>query len=231
MKQVTALLFSIVLLAGTNPLIAKVGTTAASPGGETGNVHDLKERTSNDAYSMSGGTSSQEEVRSVDTVPTRKMPAVEGTPLKYTAKLEPKSGSKANGTVVLEPKDDRIALKINLYDLSEGKHGVHIHEGNCQSADASSAGGHYNPNNKKHGALLDDESHVGDLGNVIVNKDGKGTKTAYLSRSGDFTNWSQLVGKAIVVHEKADDLKSQPAGDSGDRIACGEIKSTTRNAE
>jgi Cu-Zn family superoxide dismutase len=101
-------------------------------------------------------------------------------------------------------------------------HGIHIHEkGDCSAPDASSAGEHFNPLGHAHGAP-DANSHVGDLGNITADAQGNAplniTKAQASLVAGASTS---IVGKSVVVHTKEDDLKSQPSGDSGDRIACG----------
>lgn len=144
-----------------------------------------------------------------------------------SAKLEPKSGSKANGTVTFIKEADGIRVTANLKDVAAGKHGFHIHEkGDCTAADASTAGGHFNPAGAKHGDPKAKERHAGDLGNIEIKKDGTGTLKVKLSDPKDFTAWADIAGKAVIVHEKADDLKTQPTGDAGGRIACGVIEMT-----
>ena len=130
------------------------------------------------------------------------------------AKVEARSGSTVAGTATFF--EDK--LKLKLENLTPGKHGFHIHEkGDCSAPDAASAGGHFNPTGTKHAGPKDKEHHAGDFGNVTADKNGKVNTTIPLKFSADF------IGKSIVVHESEDDLKSQPAGNSGKRIGCGSI--------
>lgn len=147
--------------------------------------------------------------------------------------LMPKSGTKATGEVVFSRTKDGIEVKTTVANVSPGKHGLHIHEkGDCSAADASSAGAHFNPTSHQHGAVDPDVYHVGDLGNIDVAANGKGTSTVVIpsSKSRTFANWNDIIGKSVVLHAKQDDLKTQPAGASGDRIACGIISRIDVNA-
>lgn len=131
------------------------------------------------------------------------------------------------GTVEFKETDDGVEVTANFEGLKKGKHGFHIHEtGDCSAPDAKSAGGHFNPSNHKHGAPEADERHEGDLGNLTAGKDGKATATMTVKgvtlKDGD----NSIVGKGVIVHDKADDFKTQPTGNAGDRVACGVITLT-----
>ena len=145
-------------------------------------------------------------------------------PLKAIAVIHPTAGNKVSGTVTFTEVADGVQVNAELTGLTPGNHGFHVHEfGDCSAADASSAGPHFNPTNKPHAGPDDTERHVGDMGNVEANASGK-AKLEYLDHHISLTNdQSSVIGCAVVVHAKADDLKSQPAGDSGPRIACGVI--------
>ena len=102
-------------------------------------------------------------------------------------------------------------------------HGFHVHEkGECKGPDYKSAGGHYNPNNRMHGSPDSASSHVGDLGNLIADANGMAgiDEVVPHNKAGDF---KKMLGKAVIIHSEKDDMRSQPSGDSGDRIACGVI--------
>ena len=147
-------------------------------------------------------------------------------PLKAIAVLYPsKSGSPAvTGTVTFTEVADGVQVHADLTGLTPGNHGFHVHEfGDCSAADASSAGAHFNPTNKPHAGPDATERHVGDMGNVEAGASGKAT-LEYVDHQISLTNDERsVIGRSVVVHAKADDLKSQPAGDSGARIACGVI--------
>ncbi len=141
-----------------------------------------------------------------------------------TVLLAPASGSSVQGTVNFIQDGDKVRVEANLTGLTPGAHGFHIHEkGDCSAPDASSAGGHFNPTGKPHAGPHDHDRHVGDFGNLEADNSGKATYSqtfADLKVEGD----TSIIGKALIVHAKADDLKTQPSGDAGDRVACGVIE-------
>jgi Cu-Zn family superoxide dismutase len=131
---------------------------------------------------------------------------------------------KVTGTIEFKETDDGVEVTANLEGLKKGDHGFHIHEkGDCSAPDAMSAGGHFNPSKHKHGAPDAAEHHEGDLGNITAGKDGKATKTFTVKgvTLGDGDN--SIAGKGFIIHEKADDMKTQPTGNAGGRVACGVI--------
>jgi Cu-Zn family superoxide dismutase len=140
------------------------------------------------------------------------------------AQLESKSGSQVTGLVAFRQVGDEVLVTGMIKNLKPGKHGFHIHDkGDCSSPDAASAGPHFNPTNHHHGGPDTADHHIGDLGNVEPNAAGivQLNQKVKLSLSGK----DSIIGKSVVVHEKEDDLKTDPSGNSGARIACGEIKS------
>ncbi|HVI81785.1 MAG TPA: superoxide dismutase family protein [Chthoniobacterales bacterium] len=141
---------------------------------------------------------------------------------KAAAQLEPKSGSTVTGTVTFTKVGDDIRVVADIQNLTPGKHGFHIHEkGDCSAPDASSAGAHFNPTMKHHGGPTSLDHHTGDLGNIEADASGK----AHLDWKGklSLTGKDSIIGKSVVVHEKEDDLKTDPSGNSGARLACGPI--------
>ena len=139
--------------------------------------------------------------------------------------LEPKSGSNVRGQLRLAEDTGGVRITGELNGLSAGQHGFHVHEnGDCSAPDAKSAGEHFNPTHKRHGGLQSRERHAGDLGNIQAN----GSGLAKVDVTGPGLSLSSgrpgsIRGRALVVHAQADDQKSDPAGNSGDRIACGVI--------
>lgn len=153
-------------------------------------------------------------------------PAPEPTPKTAMAKLEPASKSKVTGTITFKQTDDGVEATATLEGLKPGEHAWHVHEkGDCSAPDATSAGGHFNPENHKHGAPDAAEHHAGDFGNLTAGKDGKATATITIKGvTLDPAAPTSLVGKGFIVHEKKDDFKTQPTGNAGGRVACGVIK-------
>jgi len=131
---------------------------------------------------------------------------------------------KVKGTVEFKETDDGVEVTANLEGLKKGDHGFHIHEkGDCSAPDAASAGGHFNPSNHKHGAPDAAEHHEGDLGNLTADTSGKATKTFTIKGITLGDGDTSVVGKGFIIHEKADDMKTQPTGNAGARVACGVI--------
>src|SRR6476659_11253594 len=141
-----------------------------------------------------------------------------------TCKLESKSGSQVTGTVTFMKMGDQVHVIADITGLKPGKHGFHIHEkGDCSAPDAASAGGHFNPSNHKPGAPDSAEHHEGDAGNITAGADGKATTTITLKGVTLDEGATSIVGKGFIIHEKADDRKTQPTGNAGARVACGVI--------
>jgi superoxide dismutase, Cu-Zn family len=129
------------------------------------------------------------------------------------------------GSLYLLDEGNDVVIIGFIKDLEPGVHGIHIHEkGDCSARDFTSAGGHYNPTSAPHAAPFHEEKHVGDLGNLITNE--KGTAVFGIRMTGVPLDQSptSIVGKALVIHEKADDFTTQPDGAAGARVACGVIR-------
>lgn len=143
--------------------------------------------------------------------------------MEAVAVLHPTEGNKASGVVRFFMENEGVRVTGEFAGLEPGKHGFHIHElGDCSAPDAASAGGHYNPTDKRHGAPYDDERHVGDLGNIEANEPGQANYDridAHLFLNGPYS----IVGRAVIVHSDEDDFVTQPTGDAGSRMACGII--------
>jgi len=136
--------------------------------------------------------------------------------------LKPMSKSNVKGTIWFVQTGHKVMIKGEVTGLKEGKHGFHIHEfGDLTDAKGMSTGGHFNPTNKKHGKPSDEERHVGDLGNIVADKDGKAKinmTDSVISLHGKHS----IVGRAVVIHEDEDDF-GQPVGHAGNRLAAGVV--------
>jgi len=145
-------------------------------------------------------------------------------PLKAITVLHPTAGNKVSGTITFTEVADGVQVHADIAGLTPGNHGFHVHEfGDCSAADASSAGAHFNPTNNPHAGPDAAERHVGDMGNVEADASGKATLEYVDHQISLTTDERSVIGRSVIVHAKADDLKTQPAGDSGARIACGVI--------
>jgi len=142
-----------------------------------------------------------------------------------TAVLAPTKGNSVSGTVNFTQKDGVVLVEAKITGLSaNGTHGFHIHEkGNCSAADASSAGGHFNPSGDKHGGQVGAVRHGGDLGNLRADANGFAQASFEVTGITLGADANSIIGRAVIVHGGPDDLKSQPAGNSGPRVACGLI--------
>ncbi|MGE4233483.1 MAG: superoxide dismutase family protein [Bacteriovoracia bacterium] len=118
-----------------------------------------------------------------------------------------------------------VLIKINLRNVEPGTHAVHIHnKGECKVPDFQSAGEHYSVSKQKHGFDVVDGPHAGDLPNIVVGSNGSVDVEIVTTGLKLKSLLKRKLGASLIVHSKVDDYKSQPAGDSGDRVACAVIK-------
>lgn len=145
-------------------------------------------------------------------------------PLTAEATMKSQKLKKLDGKVSFEARGDGVFMVANVSGLTPNSNlGFHIHEfGKCEGPDYKSAGNHLNPYQHQHAGPTDTRRHLGDLGNLVV--DGQGRAVKELLLSNDPKDLELINGKALIIHAKRDDLKTQPTGNSGDRIACGLIK-------
>jgi Cu-Zn family superoxide dismutase len=143
----------------------------------------------------------------------------------FAVALAPTKGSSATGTVMAMSMGGGVHFSGVIAGLTPGPHGVHIHEkGDCSAPDGSSAGGHFNPKSANHGAPDRIPHHAGDLGNIVAGADGRAELNVHDADVTLEPGDASVNGRAIIVHAGPDDFKSQPAGNSGERVACGVLQ-------
>jgi len=149
-----------------------------------------------------------------------------GMEASAVALLQPRSGSNVSGNVRFTQIGDVVRVTGEITGHTKGPKGFHIHDkGDCSSADGMSTGGHFNPGAHKHGGPYSPEKHAGDLGNINFNADGVAkinftVGDIRVARGGP----SGIIGRALIVHAASDDMKTDPTGNAGGRVACGVIQ-------
>jgi len=135
------------------------------------------------------------------------------------------SGGDARGQAIVTQSGDGISVRLEAADLEPGTYAAHIHTtGRCDSPAFESAGGHWNPTNQQHGRDNPQGMHKGDLPNLTVGADGRGMvefTVAGATVTGGAMSLLDSDGAAMMIHERADDYRTDPSGDAGSRIACG----------
>ena len=146
---------------------------------------------------------------------------------KAQAKIESKNENLVTGQALFSEKSGKVKVEISLTGAEPGPTAVHLHSiGDCSSEDATSSGGHWNPTKEKHGKWGVAQFHSGDIGNINIDESGKGV----LILIDQHNRWSiggpaetNVIGRAVVVHQGRDDMVSQPSGAAGKRTGCGPI--------
>jgi len=140
------------------------------------------------------------------------------------AAVQPLGKSAVKGTVRFTQLEHGVEIDADIVGLAPGSHGFHIHEfGDCSAADGSAAGGHFNPEGRAHGGPDSATAHAGDYGNLEADASGHAVLKLVSHRITLDQAPTGVLGRSVVVHEKTDDLTSQPAGNAGPRIGCGVI--------
>jgi superoxide dismutase, Cu-Zn family len=139
------------------------------------------------------------------------------------AVLVPGGNSGVSGTIKFTQEKAGVRVQADVRGLTPGLHGFHVHEkGDLSTPDLTSAGGHFNPTGHPHAGRDAKERHIGDLGNLEAGADGRAVAD-FVDPKLQLAGPHSIVGRAVIVHEKADDLHSQPTGDAGGRVAGGVI--------
>jgi superoxide dismutase, Cu-Zn family len=150
--------------------------------------------------------------------------AATGTAAKATVKLAPTANQTARGEVTFTAESGGVHVVGTFSGLVFGEHGFHVHEkGDCSAPDGASAGGHFNPGGKPHGARDAAARHAGDLGNLKADPYGL-ARVDFVDSMLSLSGPDSIVGKAVIIHEKPDDFTTQPTGNAGARQACGVIE-------
>lgn len=137
--------------------------------------------------------------------------------------LKNNNGEKM-GTASFEQEDEVLKLMIKASGLTPGKHGFHIHENPIEGNDFNTAGSHFNPTGKKHGHLNPEGAHLGDLVNLEVDAKGNANQTYELKGlTLEKGKPNSILGKSLIIHAMEDDYKTDPSGNSGDRVAGGNM--------
>ena len=148
--------------------------------------------------------------------------------IRAICQINSANGSSVYGEVKFLQINSKVIINVEVKGLSYGLHAIHIHEfGDCSSFDAKSAGGHWNPNKKKHGKWGSESHHKGDIANLFADSSGNSSLKfeTDLWCLGCKDESNNILGKSIIIHQGLDDFHSQPSGNAGKRIGCGRINS------
>jgi Cu-Zn family superoxide dismutase len=157
-------------------------------------------------------------------------PPAAAEPATAMATLAGKSGMEVTGELQFTAAEGGVAMTGEISGLTQGSvHGFHVHErGDCSAPDAETAGGHLNPDMAPHGSPVDaapPARHLGDMPNIQADEEGRASINAAIAGATlRDAGQNDLVGRSVIVHAMRDDYTTQPAGNSGDRIACGVIR-------
>ena len=144
-------------------------------------------------------------------------------PTKAVCVVHPTKGHNAHGIVTFTKVKNGVKVVADIQGLKLGSHGFHIHEyGDCSSLDGTSAGGHFNPEGVNHGGPMDKIRHIGDMGNITADANGK-AHFEWTDNLLSFWGPHSIIGRGLIVHVGTDDLHSQPTGAAGPRAGCGVI--------
>lgn len=148
-------------------------------------------------------------------------PGMTSAPLQVASAVLRDASGVEQGTVTATAVTTGIRIDLAVSGVSPGPRGVHVHTTGACTPTFAAAGGHWNPDGHAHGLLAEGGQHAGDMPNIEVGADGRGTLTYTLGGGATFAGLLDADGSAFVVHAGPDDQLTDPTGNSGDRIACG----------
>lgn len=152
-------------------------------------------------------------------------PAAVESSASASATLQSRGDTTAHGQVTFTQMGDEVTVVAHIEGAAPGSHGFHLHQtGDCSAADFKSTGGHFNPADVPHGGPADEMRHAGDFGNIEVGEDGTAHLELVSSLITVLPGPNSVAGRGVILHEKADDLESQPTGAAGSRVACGVVE-------
>lgn len=142
-----------------------------------------------------------------------------------TATFVPKAATNTGGMMTFTQDSEGVTMVVVVTGLAPGKHGLHLHEkGECSEPDFATAGEHFNPDGQPHACPPEMSRHAGDFGNIEVGADGTGRMQLRTDRLTLDSGPNSAVGRAVIIHDMADDCTTQPSGGSGVRLGCAIVK-------
>ncbi len=151
-------------------------------------------------------------------------------PMRAEAQLKNADGASIGSVVFTQENAGPVKIEVNIHSFLPGMRALHIHENPCEAPDFGEGGGHFNPYGKEHGFLNKKGPHAGDLPNILIDEDGNCSVTFISNlitlKEGKINSILRPPGTSVMIHKMPDDYFTDPAGDAGERLACGTIRKT-----